>query len=321
METAMNDKSNQVSVLALNPAVDIGYIIPQLLEYQKVLAEQTLYHPGGNGINITRALTELGVPAHCCSVIAGESGDLLLKLLADTFGDRHTWFRVDGETRINTTIMQQNPPGQYEITSFGPEIPGDVVKAVCDCLLEHTGNGIGVLSGLIPPSVDETTYAEVTQSINDQGGRAVVDARPNVLTHVIEAKPWMVRINKHRLERLMNQVLDNVEDVAEAARSIQQQGIEYVCITLGDNGAVLVDPDNSYHGDAPRIHKQSTVGCGDSMVTGLIASSIKGEIPQEMLRFGIMCASATASQPGTVLFKGSDLESWDIDIEITALDR
>ena len=317
----MNDKSNQVSVLALNPAVDISYIIPQLLEYQKVLAEQTLYHPGGNGINIARALTELDVPAHCCSVIAGESGDLLLKLLADILDDRHTWFRVDGETRINTTIMQQNPPGLFEITSFGPEIRGDVVKDFCDCMLEHTGTGIGVVSGLIPPSVPETTYAEVIQGINDQGGKAVVDARPNVLTHAIEAKPWMVRVNRHRLERLMNQVLDNVGDVADAARWIQQQGIEYVCITLGDNGAVLIDSDNSYHGDAPRIHKQSTVGCGDSTITGLIASSLKGETSQEMLRFGIMCASATASLPGTELFKASALESWDIDIEITALDR
>ena len=317
----MNDKSNQVSVLTLNPAVDVSYIIPQLLEYQKVLARQTLYHAGGNGINITRALTELGVPAHCCSIIAGESGDLLLKLLDDILCDKHTWFRVDGETRINTTIMQQNPPGQYEVTSFGPEIPGDAVKDVCDCLLEHTGNGIGVLSGLVPPSVPETIYAEVTQGINDQGGKAVADARPNVLKHVIEAKPWMIRINKHRLERLLNRVMGSVEDIAEAARSIQQQGIEYVCITMGDNGAVLVDPDNSYHGDSPKIHKQCTVGSGDSMVTGLIASSTKGETPQEMLRFGIMCASATASQPGTELFKAADLESWDIDIEITALGR
>ena len=84
----MNDKNEHVSVLALNPAVDISYIIPQLLEYQKVRAEQTLYHPGGNGINVARALKELEIPAHCCGIIAGESGDLLLKLLAGIPADR-----------------------------------------------------------------------------------------------------------------------------------------------------------------------------------------------------------------------------------------
>ena len=43
----MNEKNNQVSVLTLNPAVDISYEIPQLLEYQKVRAKKTWYHPGG----------------------------------------------------------------------------------------------------------------------------------------------------------------------------------------------------------------------------------------------------------------------------------
>ena len=77
----MTDKQAKVSVLALNPSVDISYEIPQLLEYQKVRAQQTWYHPGGNGINIARALTELGITTNCCGVLAGESGDLLLNLL------------------------------------------------------------------------------------------------------------------------------------------------------------------------------------------------------------------------------------------------
>ena len=62
----MTDTSEQtVAVLTLNPAVDISYEIPQLLEYQKVCATNTACYPGGNGINITRALIELGVPVHC----------------------------------------------------------------------------------------------------------------------------------------------------------------------------------------------------------------------------------------------------------------
>jgi len=71
-----------VSVLALNPSVDISYQVPQLLEYRKVRAKQTWYHPGGNGINVTRALSELDIPVHCCGVVAGESGELLLGHLA-----------------------------------------------------------------------------------------------------------------------------------------------------------------------------------------------------------------------------------------------
>lgn len=315
----MNDKSNHVSVLALNPAVDISYVIPQLLEYQKVRAEQTFYHAGGNGINITRALIELGIPAHCCSIIAGESGDLLLKLL-DIKEDKHKWFRVEGETRINTTITQQNPPGQFEISSIGPQVPMNVLQEVCDSLLDMAGNGIAVLSGQIPPGVPESTYGDLVTRVNKQGGRVVVDTHGDVLQRAIEAGPWMVRFNRHILETSISRRLDAIEDVAEAVRTIQQRGIDYVCVTLGEIGAVLVDGDNSYHLEAPRIHKQSTVGCGDSMVTGLIASAIRGETTRQMLQFGIKCASATASHPGTELFTREDLESDFLDTEATTLD-
>ena len=41
-----NPHSNSVAVLALNPAVDIGYELPQLIADRKVQADTTAYHPG-----------------------------------------------------------------------------------------------------------------------------------------------------------------------------------------------------------------------------------------------------------------------------------
>ena len=316
----MNTEKDPVSVLTLNPAVDISYEIPQLLEYQKVRATRTWYHPGGNGINITRALKELDVPAHCCSVIAGEGGDLLLNLLGDTLDGRHQWFRVPGETRLNTTILQQSPPGQYEITSIGPEIPDDMLAEVCDCMLKHAGSGIAVLSGLLPPGIADDTYQRLVERVNRQGGKAVVDTHGEVLQLAIEAKPWLIRLNRHILEMTMKRRMDTPQDVAKAAREIQQRGLAFVCVTLGQQGAVLVDADNSYYCDAPRIHKQSTVGCGDSLVSGLIAAARSGETPQQMLRMAVSCASATASHPGTELFTREELETLSADVEVIQLD-
>ncbi|MDT8282428.1 MAG: 1-phosphofructokinase family hexose kinase [Gammaproteobacteria bacterium] len=316
----MKENHNQVSVLALNPSVDISYEIPQLLAYQKVRASQTWYHPGGNGINITRGLIELGVSTNCCSIIAGESGDLLMTLLGDSLGDRHRSFRVAGETRLNTTIVQQSPPGQYEITSVGPEVPADVLAEACDCFVKVADKGIAVLSGLLPPGAPENTYRKLIERINQQGGRAVLDAYGETLQQALEAKPWLVRLNHYVLETTMKRRMDTKEQVAEVARTIQQLGVEYVCVSLGDKGAVLIDADNSYHCEAPRIHKQSTVGSGDSLLAGLIATALRQETTQQMLRFGVICGSATASHPGTELFRRDELESGATDLEVIVLD-
>lgn len=316
--TAM--QSTPVSVLALNPAVDISYEIPQLLEYQKVRADKTWYHPGGNGINVSRALAELDIPIHCCSVIGGETGDLLLRLLGDTLGESHNVFRVEGETRLNTTLLEQSPPGQYEITSMGPEISARALEEVSGCFLSGVGDGIAVLSGFVPPGVPEDIYFNLAERIRAQGGKAVVDAQARVLTQALPARPFLVRANLPVLETTVKRRLESARDVAEAARTIQQQGIEYVCVSLGAEGAVLVEADNSYHCNAPKVHRQSTVGCGDSLVAGLVAMLHKGETPQTMLRFGVICGSATAGHPGTELFSRHEVEMDPEDVQVNVLD-
>lgn len=312
---------NAVAVLALNPSVDISYEIPQLLEYQKVRARQTWYHPGGNGINVARALAELGLPVHCCSVTGGESGALLLRLLGDTLGGNHSWFDVPGETRLNTTILQHSPPGQYEITSVGPEIPPEVLAEITRCFLHMAGNGFAVLSGLVPPGVPETAYRELTERVSAQGGKVVVDASGPVLEEALQAQPYLVRLNHYVLETSIRRRLDSTRAVAEAARTLQQRGIHYLCISLGPDGAILVDDDGSYHCSAPKVHKQSTVGCGDALVAGLIAAARDARTSADMLRFGVACGSATAAHPGTELFSQTELgDTAAEDIVVTTLD-
>ncbi len=314
-----NQADQHISVLTLNPAVDISYEVPQLLEYQKVCAPQTWYHAGGNGINVARSLATLAVPVHCCSTIGGESGEMLLRLLGDTSGVTYTWFRLEGETRLNTTVLQQNPPGQYEVTSLGPEVPADVLAEISDCFLRSTGEGLGVLTGQVPSGVPETLYRDMAEKIAAQGGRAVVDAHGPELAHALDASPFMVRVNRHVLEMTINQRLEDPRAVAEAARGIQQRGIEYMCVSLGRKGAVLTTADNSWHCPAPRVHKQSTVGSGDALLAALIAELRNGLSAPQMLRLGVICGSATASKPGTGLFTREEVEADAPELEVSEL--
>lgn len=309
-----------IAVLAHNPALDISYEVAQLVADRKVRAERTRYYPGGNGINVARALAELAVPFSCCSVIGGESGDLLLRLLGGRLGDHHTIFQVAGETRVNATIQQKSPPTQYEVDSCGPEIPAAVLDDIDRCFLAACGQGYGVLTGSNPPGVPDSHRRGLAERIREQGGRAVVDAYGPVLLEVLQAQPYLLRLNRYVLEMTTMRRLESIESVAAAARELQQRGIEQVCISLGPDGAILVQSGNSYHCAAPRMHVQSTVGCGDALLAGLVNAAARGANAQDMLRLGVACGSATAAHAGTELFSSAELEPLIARLEVTALD-
>lgn len=313
-------RDQDIAILALNPAVDICYEVPQLIADQKVRADNSCYHPGGNGINVSRALVELGLPIRCCSVIGGESGDLLLRLLGDTLGENHSIFRVSGETRLNATLLQKSPPSQYEVDSRGPEIPPAVLNDVSQCFLAACGTGIGILSGSVPPGVPDAHCRQLAEQIKAQGGRAVVDAHGPVLQEALQAEPYLVRLNRYVVEMTTRRRLENIEAVAGAARELQRRGIEMVCISLGAGGAILTTAGNSYHCTAPRVHVYSTVGSGDALLAGLVTAARRGDDPQAMLRLGVMCGSATASHPGTELFTREEADHAFHKLEVTTLD-
>ena len=311
--------SKPIAVLALNPAVDIGYELPQLIADRKVQADTTAYHPGGNGINVALALTKLSVPIFCCSVIGGESGDLLLRLLGDALGDEHRIFRVAGETRLNATLLQKHPPSQYEVASRGPEIPANVLHDLDECFLASCVSAYGVLTGSTPPGVPDDHYRHLAQRIQAQGGKAIVDAHGALLQEAIEARPYLVRMNNYVLEMTTRQRLDDVEAVARAARELQQRGIGKLCVSLGSRGAILLDDANSYHCTAPRVRVLSTVGCGDALLAGLLAADQRGEDLPAMLRLGVICGSATAAHSGTLLFTPEEIEQPGYEVELTSL--
>lgn len=302
-------ENNSITVLALNPAVDISYEISQLVAELKVRASRTRYHPGGNGINVARGLRELDTSMHCCSIIGGESGKLLLRLLGQSLGDVHRYFQVEGETRLNAILLQKHPPSQYEVDSVGPTVPPAVLKKVTGCFLETCTDGIAVLTGSTPPGIPDDTYRSLTERIHKQGGRTVVDTHGPVLQHALKARPYMVRMNRYVLEMTFKRRMNSLEEVATAARELQKKGVEFVCVSLGGEGAVLAVRKHSYHCSAPTVHVNSTVGCGDSMVAGMVTGLQRGLAPPDMLRLGVICGSATASHPGTCLFTREEAEA------------
>ena len=314
----MNDPA-AIAVLTLNPAVDMTYEIERLIPDQKVHARATRYDPGGNGINVARALKRLQCAAHTFCVLAGETGNFLERLLRSQI-DTLTFERVPGETRINGTAIERHTGAQYEISGVGPAIPHTVLERLLDSFVATADGGLGVLTGTLQPDLPEDLYATLTRRIRDQGGRPVVDAQGTQLRAAVAAKPYLIKPNHYELAQLAGRALDGVEEVAAEARRLQRSGIDLVCVSLGARGAILTDAANSLHATAPPVSVRSTVGAGDSMVAGLACALARGDAPEQALRLAVACGAGTVMRPGTELFDAAVLSGLMERVSIRALD-
>ncbi len=308
-----------IATLTLNPSVDISYEVDQLIPDQKTPARNTRFDPGGNGINVARALKELLLCAHSCCIVAGLVGELLQRLLAHGLDSPHCT-SVEGETRINTTILEREPRQQLEVTATGPRVSAIALQSITATFLDLCTGGYGVLTGSVPPGVDDDIYAALTDKVQASGGKAIVDAHGPLLQHALPHRPFLIKPNQYELALLSGRELSSLEAVAEEARKIQQQGVTFVCVSLGAQGALLVGPDGSHLAKAPPITVRSTVGAGDSMVAGLVAAFAQHKHPAEALRLGIACGSATATQPGTALFTREKVIQLLQQIDVQPLD-
>ncbi len=308
-----------ICTLCLNPALDVTYHVAKLIPDEKSRSASARHDPGGNGINIGRALKRMNISSHTICVIAGSVGQIFKTLLKDQL-DHVVYEEIEGETRINTTIIETDTHTQYQVTGSGTDIPPAEIVRIANDFIEVTSNGYGIITGSCQPNIHVTLYADLVQRLNEQGARAVVDAHGEMLKLAIAEKPFLIKPNKHELEQMLNKPLQSVEAVAECARGIQRSGVDFVCVSLSHEGALLVSPDNSYYAPTLDVPVNTTVGAGDSMVAGMVASFNMYENAELALRWGIACGAGTVMHPGTELFNSEEISELQSKVLVKQLD-
>ena len=58
-------------------------------------------------------------------------------------------------------------------------------------------------------------------------------------------------------------------DTLEIARQVVSSGIPYLCLSMGADGAMLVDREHAYRARPLPLKPQGLTGAGDSMVAGM----------------------------------------------------
>ena len=287
-----------IYTLTLNPALDYIVRLPAIREGQTNRAVSTELQFGGKGVNVSLVLSELGVENTALGFAAGFTGAALTAYLTDK-GIRADFIPLpEGLTRIN--IKLKTPEGAHpetEINASGPAIPAECMEALYQKLDTLTEGDTLVLAGSIPSSLSKDTYRNLMGRLAGRGVRFAVDAEGALLTETLPFRPFLIKPNRAELEGIMGRELPTDSHLEEAAAELQKRGAVNVLVSLGGDGALLLDEYGEYHrAVALPIVPVNTVGAGDSAVAGFLAGVGRGY--GYALQLAMACGAATAAGEG-----------------------
>lgn len=288
-----------VVTVTLNPALDKTVIIDKLQVGGLNRVQSMRMDPGGKGINVARVLNQFGVNVKAAGLIAGSQGQILQKYLAAAKISA-SFLTIPGETRTNLKIVDSSSNITTEINEAGFAVEKTEMNAFKDQLSEILNEASYlVLSGSLPPQVECSIYRELTEIAKSKGVNTILDADDEALFEGIQAAPFAIKPNIHELEKLAGHKMVDDQDIIRAARNILEKGIEIIIVSMGAQGAIIMDKKETYRVRTGPIVPRSTVGAGDSMVAVLVYSLLHQHSLAETAQWVTAAGTVTASKPGT----------------------
>lgn len=310
-----------ITTITLNASIDKAYYMDRAIENGTVMRVKSIRNSaGGKGLNVARVVRLCNEKVKASGLAGGYNGKYLENLL-EKDGISNDFDHIQGETRSCINILDK----QYGSTEYlEPGCP--VTEEEVGKFLERFPDIIGdssvvTLSGSVPQGMEKDIYQKLISIVKSEGKEVILDTSGELLKKGILACPTMVKPNKDEMEMLFGTKIHGIEDVIANAKRIFHQGIPYVVVSLGGDGALMVCGEGVFQGKPPKVKVVNTVGCGDSMVGALAVALHREEKPKEALRFAVAVATANAMSPNTGDFEPEICEKLINEVEIVELNE
>jgi 1-phosphofructokinase len=260
---------------------------------------------GGKGINVSRNLVANGAASRAVAPVGGPSGEQFISLLEGS-GIDLVCVPVAGAVRMNVSLAEAGGSGT-KINASGPRLSGDETDRLLDRTSE-VADGASWLAvcGSLPPGAPDDLHARAVALGREAGCRVAVDTSGAPMRVVLgvdpEDSPDLVKPNLEELAWIVGRRLHSFGEVVSAAKEVRAAGVETVLVSLGADGAILVDGDGVLHADTPPFTPASAVGAGDALLAGFLSGNLEanhGESRETSLVEAVAWGAAAARLPGS----------------------
>ncbi|TLS50289.1 1-phosphofructokinase family hexose kinase [Paenibacillus antri] len=309
-----------IATVTMNAAIDKTYRVPSLPLGRVTRIPEMVAYPGGKGINVARALRQLGCDVVATGFVAGFNGAYIRTALSDQ-GVAHDFVDVAGESRLCLNVLHDGG-ASTELLEPGPsatEADFAALERKVAALAERSA--IVCLSGSAPTGVPANAYERLVGIVRKAGALAFLDASGALLAGGVRAAPDFVKPNEHEVAALSSQPATDEAALAACARElVGARGIGCAAITLGAAGALVGCGDAVYRVRVPALRVVSAVGCGDAFVAGMAAGTLRGDPLEQRIRLAAAAACANALHREAGRIDPAELERLLPMIDITQVE-
>ena len=308
-----------IITLTMNATIDKTYIIPDFQPGQLHRVKDMYANAGGKGINVARVMHTLNEDVLATGIVAGFNGSFIEAELTRK-GIPHDFVRVEGESRISINMLDPVKETQSELLEAGPWLNEAGLAAIKQKVTELAARASHVvMSGSLLQGCPVSLYAELVELVRAAGAWPVLDASGDALVHGAAAHPMLVKPNEHEVLKLTGGTSCDEASIVAAIKRLMDSGVPHVVVSLGGEGAIAGMDGRLFRVTIPKVRVVSAVGCGDSMLAGLVVAHKRGMRVEDQLRMGAACGTANALQPEAGTVRLADVVSLMEQVRITEL--
>lgn len=284
-----------IYTFTLNPAVDYFLSIQNELMVDEVnRGTDAIFKAGGKGLNVSRVLSLLNIRSKAVVLLGGFTGDFIRK---ETEKDKNIEIidvEVDGVNRINMKAHYNKKA--LCINGDGPladDKTKETLLKIADGLSEED---VAVISGSMMKGFDENDLILLCDHVHETGAKLVIDMEKITPETLKRCRPMLIKPNLYELGLLTGNPDMNIDQAKKALKSLHEEGIEKILLSLGKDGALLSDEDGFLYLIQPDTVLVNKVGAGDAMLAAFLGKLIETGDREIALRYGGAAGNATASQ-------------------------
>jgi fructokinase len=269
--------------------------------------------PGGAPLNVALHLARLGSNVNIFSKVGNDAKGRELVNIIRNGGLNTSHIQIDENLPTSEVLVMLDKKGNASFEIKEP-VAWDILLYTPD--LKELSKNAGVIVYGTLASRNRPSRETIIKSLNSEAVKIIdVNLRPP-FTDVSVVKELLnladiAKLNQDELRIIAGWDEKSTDNDGGLMQWISQKyRLKMVCVTRGENGAIMYAGNSFYEHPGYKVEVGDTVGAGDAFLAGLISFLLNGDSMEHSLEFACATGAFVASQPGaTPAYRLEDIRS------------